>query len=126
MILIRCCLMAWSFMLGESCRKTPGGFWVVHLAEFEPDYKYGESAVIEGFMPTKDDAAFCPGFPMMEAIQDRIGKMLGQNLNAFVDYIADHSQQWLAISSVPMPVQLTSAINARLEHDMGQIESDWG
>jgi hypothetical protein len=47
------------YYLGETYRKNLGGYWNMHFAEVEPDYRYGEWPVIEGF-PEND--ALCPWY----------------------------------------------------------------
>lgn len=76
------------FYVGETYRKNVGGYWNVHLAEFEPDYEYGESPVIEGFFSEDKEAAVCPGFIVMDAIRHRLGTELSQNLEGLILFIS--------------------------------------
>ncbi len=65
------------FYVGETYRKNLRGYWNVHFAEYEPNYEYGEQAVIEGFY---EDDAICPAFRVLDALDNGDEKYLSVDL----------------------------------------------
>jgi hypothetical protein len=84
-----------TFYVGETYCKNIGDFcfWTVHLAELEPDYEYGEFAVIEGFLVDDEQAEVCPGFLVLDAVQDRIETSLSQHLRALIKLLNPRASQ---------------------------------
>lgn len=71
------------YYIGETFRKCLGGYWNVHFAKVEPDYRYGEDPVIEGFFR---DMAISPWVLIGITLEQRSGNYLRSSLETLLKF----------------------------------------